>query len=151
MSAHEPRPHGGAGEPGDVLQVLSFFHYALGAMMAMAALVPALWLLVGRDLEPGAAELVRTEGAVLSGRLTEILLGLAVALGLLLGGAIAWGGRSMARRRNWPLCMTTSAISCLLFPIGTLLGGITIAFLLKPDLRALFDGRSAPAPGSAAG
>jgi hypothetical protein len=146
MSAPAPRPRSGAGEPGDVLQVLSFFHYALGAMMAMAALVPALWLLVGRELEPGAAELVRTEGAVLSGRVTEILLGLAVAVGLLLGAAIAWGGRSMARRRNWPLCMTTAALSCLLFPIGTLLGGITLAFLLKPELRALFRGQT---PGSA--
>ena len=124
---------------GDELDVLAYFHYAMGILVAMLALVPGVFLFAARELAPRPGEsLVLTEGARATGAATTLLVALLVAAGIATGALIAWGGRCLARRRRWRLCVCTSFVACLFVPLGTLLGGITLSFLTRGDVRALF-------------
>lgn len=123
----------------DHLQILAFFHYAVGAMMAMVAVVPLVLSAVGSQMaRPGGDEAIRTQGA----RVTELAsFGCAAALlvvGLLAGGVVAYAGRCLLERRRYRFCLAAAALACLFLPIGTLLGTVTLALLLAPDVRALF-------------
>ena len=123
----------------DQLQLLAFFHYAVGAMIAMVAVVPLVLSAVGAQIaSPGGDETIRTQGA----RVTEIAsFGCAAALlvaGLAVGGAVAFAGRCLMERRRHRFCLFAAALACLFFPIGTALGAVTLSLLLAPDVRALF-------------
>ncbi len=61
-----------------------------------------------------------------------LLIGVAaVALNLLTA-------RSLRDRKNHTLCLLTSAMNCVHFPLGTLLGTFTIIVLSRPAVRAAF-------------
>jgi hypothetical protein len=123
----------------DQLQLLAFFHYAVGAMMAMVAVVPLVLSAVGAQMaSPGGDELIRTQGA----RVTQVAtFGCSAALlvaGLLGGGVVAWAGRCLMERRRHRFCLFAAGLACLFLPIGTVLGAVTLSLLLAPDVRALF-------------
>ena len=123
----------------DELDVLAYFHYAMGILIAMLALVPGVFLFAGRELAARAGEeIVLTEGARATGAFTTVLFLLLVGFGLLVGALVVYGGRCLARRRGWRLCVLTSVVACLFFPLGTLLGGITLSYLTRRENRALF-------------
>ena len=54
-------------------------------------------------------------------------------------------GRMMAKRRRRMFCLIVAAISCLFFPLGTLLGIFTILVLSRPSVIQQFDGMLIPA------
>jgi cytochrome b561 len=123
----------------DELSVLSFFHYAMGLLVGMLALVPGVFLWAGRELAPRPGEtLVLTQGARATDTVTTLLVALLIAVGMAVGALIGWGGRCLARRRRWRVCVLTSFVACLFVPLGTLLGGITLSYLTRRDVRALF-------------
>ena len=123
----------------DELDVLSYFHYAMGILVGMLALVPGVFLWTGRELAARPGEtVVLTEGARATGAVTTLLVALLVAVGIATGALIGWGGRCLARRRRWRVCVLTSSVACLFVPLGTLLGGITLSYLTRRDVRALF-------------
>ena len=124
---------------GDELSVLSYFHYAMGLLLAMLALVPGVFLFTGRELAARAGEeVVLTEGARAAGAFANVLFAALVVAGLALGALVFYGGSCLARRRRWALCAFTSGLACLFFPLGTLLGGITLSYLTRRETRALF-------------
>lgn len=127
-------------KPGDELQIFAFFHYALGAMIGLLALVPAVFLLVRSELGQATdAELVLTDGARAAETFTvSIAIGL-VGIGLVLAGLVIAGGRKLAIGRSWTFCVVTSAVLCFLFPLGTLIGAITLFRLFHPPVRAHFN------------
>lgn len=135
-SSPESAPSGAGGDPGDELMVFGYFHIALGAMIGMVALIPAVYLAIGRELQDtdlqrnaaGASVLANSVGL----SLTLTLIGMAAAV------VVVWGGARMLRRRGWRTCVFSSVVGCLFFPLGTLLGGITLSRLFDPDLRGAF-------------
>jgi hypothetical protein len=126
-------------EPRDHLQILAFFHFAVGAMIAMVALVPLALFFAGSELSaPGAEEVVRTEGARVA-HLASFGCGLvALAVGLAVGATVAFAGRFLLARRGFRFCLAAAVLACLFVPIGTALGAVTLTLLLRPDIRALF-------------
>jgi hypothetical protein len=135
------RPQAGP-DAGEDLQILSYFHFALAAMIAMAALVPALFLAVDKALaDPAAAEVVRTEGARATGTAAVVLVGVVLLAGFALAVVVGAGARELHRRGRWSLAVRASALQCLFFPLGTLLGGVTLARLFDPAVRATFRSR----------
>lgn len=123
----------------DQLQILAFFHYAVGCMMAMVAVVPLVLSAVASQMaSPGGDELIRTQGA----RVTAVAsFGCSAALlvaGLLGGGVVAFAGLCLMRRRRHRFCLFAAGVSCFFLPIGTVLGAVTLSLLLAPDVRALF-------------
>lgn len=132
-------PAGREREAGETFDILSYFHFALAAMIAMAALVPPLYLAIGRELAaPADASLVRTDGARATETLTLVAVALLVLFAFFLAALVGWGARCLQRRERWSLCVAASGLACLFFPLGTLLGGFTLQRLLEPRLRALF-------------
>jgi len=133
-------------DPGDDLQILAFFHYAMGAMIAMTALIPATYYAVGVTLsDPAYDQSVNENAQLLAFSLpfgwTLLLLG----VGLGLGGLVAWGGLCMQRRRRFRLCVAAAIGSCLFVPLGTILGAASLGILTRPGIRELFEGENTSA------
>jgi hypothetical protein len=132
----EPAPAHAGSDPGDELMVFGYFHIALGAMIGMVALVPAVYLAIGRELQDVDLQRDATGASVLANSvglsLTLTVIGMAAA------AVVTWGGARMLRRRGWRSCVFSSIVGCLFFPLGTLLGGITLSRLFDPDLRGAF-------------
>lgn len=129
---------------GDELAVLAYFHYAMGILIAMVALVPGVFVFTGSSIAAQDAavggRVVLTEGAQATAAAMTVIALIVVALGALVGALVVYGGRCLARRRNWRLCFFTSCLVCLFVPLGTLLGVITLSYLSRPAVRALFAG-----------
>ncbi|ROU04992.1 hypothetical protein [Lysobacter enzymogenes] len=119
------------------LKLLSIFYYVLAALGALALLMVAglgalVLATVGRDGHASAA-FGGSDVAVL----VVVLLLSAV---LSLAGAILqfMTARRLSQRRGRGLCQFTAAITCLSFPLGTLLGVFTFIVLARPQVRAAF-------------
>ena len=122
----------------DDLQFLAMFHFAIGAMAAMVALVPALGLFVATSLaapgEPVDAFLVRVFGEPGA----AIAAGLLLVLGMTLGGLLVAEGFYLLRLRNLRFCRFVSTLGLFFVPFGTLLGAVTLFVLSKPATQAQF-------------
>jgi hypothetical protein len=123
----------------DTLQLLAVFHYAVGAMMALVGLAPIVIGAVGAAMAaPGGDEIVRTEGARVASALglgcTVTVFVALLALGILTVVA----GRSLAGARRYRLCLAAAGLESLFFPFGTALGIVTLTYLLKPEVKAVF-------------
>ena len=98
-------------DDGYYLNVLGICHYLLGGMFAFGAVV-------------GLA----VQGGLNGGSL--ILLAL--------GGLAISSGIGLRLRRLWVLSILVSAGTCLMFPLGTLLGVLTIATLCRRSVQVLY-------------
>ncbi|HNW91875.1 MAG TPA: hypothetical protein PKM88_03080, partial [bacterium] len=65
-----------------------------------------------------------------------------IVAGMMLGLALAimqlktW--RFLANKQRWKFCITTAGLSCLLFPLGTVVGLYTISSLRRQEIRDIF-------------
>lgn len=125
------------------LRLLSVFHYVMGGIAALFALIPMIYVLFGvlvltvpegfgggKGGEP-PPEFLGIFMTALGG--VFALAVLAVAAGLVLAG------RFIDRRRHHTFCMIVAGVSCLFFPLGTALGVFSLILLTKPEVRMLFD------------
>ena len=67
-----------------------------------------------------------------------------IALAILFNGlaytiALGLAGHWLQSRHHYGACLAIAALSCLFYPFGTVLGGITIYFLLQSKIRQSFD------------
>jgi len=67
-----------------------------------------------------------------------ILAGVMITCGLTLAGFMAYAGRCLRQRRRYTLCLVMAAISCMLMPIGTVLGVFTLIVLMRPSVKGAF-------------
>lgn len=136
MSA-TPAPAPGAS--GDSFQILGYFQVALGFMIGMVSLLPALMVWIGRSVsEPTPEGHVYTDGAKATALAGNIVAGAVLVLGLAAAAAVVAGGIRLARRASWRYCVFAAALLCLFFPLGTLLGGLILVRLFEQGGRAGF-------------
>lgn len=130
--------------PGD-LALLSGFHYLLAALAALLATVPALYAAAGLAVLHGAGVDPRHPPPRLAAGWTTLALGLA-GVGLVLAYCILLvvAGRALRTHRRWRLVMLAAGLSLPLVPLGTVLGVLTIATLLRPEVQAAFGRPVAP-------
>ena len=57
-------------------------------------------------------------------------------------------GRFLSTRRHYTFCFVIAALDCIYLPFGTALGVFTILVLLRPSVKQLFPGATAPPPPS---
>jgi hypothetical protein len=57
---------------------------------------------------------------------------------------LAWSGRCLSRRVNYTFCLVMAGIACMFMPFGTILGVFTILVLMRPSVKALFQGARQP-------
>ncbi|MEI2433575.1 hypothetical protein RDV84_00685 [Lysobacter yananisis] len=120
------------------LKLLSIFYYVLAALGALALLmaVGITVLLFGYLGAGGAGH----DGSVATGDLTVLIVVMALSVALSLASGILqfMTARRLSQRRGRGLCQFTAAITCLSFPLGTLLGVFTFIVLARPQVRAAF-------------
>ena len=126
-------------DPGDALDVLAYFHFAIGALAAMVSLIPAVYLFVSYSLIDPATEPSAGVQAGESLPFAVVALAiLALACGLGTGALLAAAGRFLQLRRRWAFCRAASIVGCLFVPFGTLLGATTLVILTRPEVRQQF-------------
>ncbi|MCD9087794.1 hypothetical protein [Stenotrophomonas sp. SY1] len=131
-------------EDANQLRLLSIFHYVVAALTGLFSLFPVMHLVIGLGIVSGKLPVNASNPDVqdvdprLFGWLFVIFAAVFIACGLLLAGYMAYAGRCLAQRRRHTLCLVVAAISCMLMPIGTVLGVFTLIVLMRPSVKAAF-------------
>lgn len=120
------------------LQLLAILHYVLAGIMALGAIAPCLYLLVGVFLV-SAGPNSHGPSAEGFGWFVIALGGAAFLAVLFVATLVAFSGRSIQRRRNRTYCLVVAAISCLFMPLGTALGVFSLVVLTRESVRELFE------------
>jgi len=114
------------------VSLIALYFYA----MSIPSLIAACCLLTGA-ITTGVSVQNFEFGVVAGITALVIILILVFGLGILFffTGLGLWGMRTWAR---W-LAVVVSILSLLAFPIGTIIGALTIWYLFKPEIRAAFE------------
>lgn len=118
------------------VRLLSTFHYILGALQVLVALFPGVDLILGMGIISGRFGAVAepsSYGWTLVG--TSVV---AMILGLGLSVLTIMAGRRLAEHRAHSFCLVVAAVNCLFFPLGTILGVVTLIVLKRPAVREAF-------------
>jgi hypothetical protein len=119
------------------LRLLSVFHYVVAGLMALVALFPTLYLVLGLLMASGRLAPGDDESEVVGWFIASCGSFFAIA-GFGFAMLVVLAGRSLAEHRRYTYCLVVAAILCLFAPFGTLLGVFTIIVLVRPSVRALF-------------
>lgn len=130
------------------LNLLSIFHYVLGAIVGIFACLPILHLVMGLIFlaappptsgpNPPPPIFFKAMGGIMVAFAAMFIL-----LGWTLAGCLVCAGRCLARRRNRTFCLVIAGVGCLFMPLGTILGVFTIIVLMRPGVQAMFEGGAA--------
>jgi len=118
------------------LQILSAFHYVVGAIVALCSCFALIYVAIGISAffhNDGHAPPLFVGGIFLAIGAILLLVGWAYAACLFVTG------RFLTQRRAYTFCFVIAIFSCLFTPFGTLLGIFTILVLVKPSVKALFN------------
>ena len=122
------------------LRQLSIFHYVLAAMTAFFACIPIIHLALGIAMVLGRLdEGGKNPPPAFVGWLFVAVGGFMILAGWTLAVLLFLSGRNLARRRRRGFCTVVAALSCLMMPLGTILGVFTLMVLNRPTVRSLFD------------
>jgi hypothetical protein len=131
------------------VRLLSVFHHVLAALAVLGASLPGLYVAMGWALLTGRSFVGKSTATPPPPQIGWVFIAIGASLiALALGYAVLLllAGRSLARTRHWTYCFVVAALSCALFPFGTILGVFTIVILLKPEVKAAFEARRPVAP-----
>ena len=130
------------------IKILSIFHYVVAGIAALFACFPIFHFLIGISaLTGGLFSDVSDTGAPFPVRMFGIMFTVIPAIIILSGWAfaicLAIAGRFLAAKQHYLFCLVMAGISCIFTPFGTVLGVFTIIVLVRPSVKALFNGKSA--------
>lgn len=141
-----PGPRGGQAAGQEIskdvehLRRLSIFHYVAGGLAAFFAcgmsshlIIGLIFVLTPQTMENGEPMPPLFGWAFLASGTVTVLGGLTVAILLIIAG------RYLKRHKRRVFCLVVAGISCLMMPIGTVLGVFTIIVLSRPTVKTLFD------------
>ncbi len=131
------------------LKILSIFHYVVAAIAGLFACFPIFHLMMGitfltggffpngevpSDFPPGFPPFE------LFGLMFTVIPAFIILLGWAFAIAMFFAGVSLGRQKNYTFSLVMAGISCMFMPFGTVLGVFTIIVLLRPSVKALFEG-----------
>ena len=123
------------------LNILAIFHYVVSILFGLGALFPTIYMIIGIVIVNGQFETENQQGPPAA--VGWMLIGMScfgILLGMTFAACIALAGRKLHSRTGYIFCMIIAGIECFFMPIGTVLGIFTILVLLRPTVKALFDG-----------
>lgn len=122
------------------LRLLSIFHYVVAGLTFLFACIPLIHLGLGIAMIVGWEGFENDRPPEFAGWLMTCFAGGFILAGWALAFCMALAGRNLARQRRYHFCLVVAAIACTLMPFGTVLGIFTIIVLMRPSVRALFEG-----------
>ena len=130
------------------LQLLSIFHYVVAVVAGLFSLLPVLHLVLGLAMVGEVAREGGDDAAIglAMGWMFVVMAGLFIVAGLTYAVCLFLAGRFLGERSHYTFCLVMAAVSCIFVPIGTVLGVFTLIVLMRPPIRAAFEGAPEPAP-----
>lgn len=131
------------------LRLLAIGHYIYAAIVALFACIPIIHFTIGMVflLNPPAQAPGDPFPAQAFGAIFATIGGLLVLAGWTFAACVFMAGRSLAARKRYYFCFVVAAVACLLVPVGTILGIMSIIVLQRPTVKSMFLGGGAlPAP-----
>jgi hypothetical protein len=121
------------------LRLLSIFHFVVGGLAALFALLPAMHLFMGIAMVSGRFD----EGpnqteARFFGWFFIIVASAMIVAGLAFATSMILAGRFLAQRVYYTFCLVVAALECVFVPFGTVLGVFTIVVLQRPTVKEMF-------------
>ncbi|GAA4426162.1 hypothetical protein [Bremerella cremea] len=118
------------------LRMLSIFYYVMAAFDVLGLIVLGIQLLFVFAFTSGGPqpEAMRPFGAVF---MLFILVLMGINLVMIVGNLLI--AMLLPKRRNYTACMVVAGATCLMFPLGTVLGVFTILVLMRPSVQQSFD------------
>ena len=121
------------------LKLLSIFHYVVGGMAFLFALIPTIHLTIGTMMVTGRlggrGDAVPLE---MVGTLLIVIALLWMISAVTYGVCLILSGRALSAGRSYTFSMVMAAISCAFMPFGTVLGVFTLLVLMRPSVRTLY-------------
>ncbi|HWM90831.1 MAG TPA: hypothetical protein VN493_08700 [Thermoanaerobaculia bacterium] len=133
----------------DHLKLLSIFHYVLAVVVGLFACLPLLHVFLGISMAFGTLDGTDPGDAfsMMMGWFIAVFAAGFVVAGWALAVCLALAGSYLARRVRYNFCLVVAAVSCVFMPLGTALGIFTILVLMRPSVKALFEGAPRSSPG----
>jgi hypothetical protein len=129
------------------LKLLKFFHYIVAGLSCAFASLFSIHAYIGWLTMHGRGPFhdAFTNFPSSNFGVMFFILGIvAVCLGWLFGGAIAYAGYSIGRRKHHMFCLVVAGLLCAMCnPFSTALGVFAFIVLLRPSVKELFQ---PPAP-----
>ena len=124
------------------LQLLSIFHYVIGGITALFACFPIFHLIFGLSFLVGSIATPTEEGIPMAavGAMFTIFPACIILIGWALAASIALTGYYLSKRLHYTFCLVVAGVECIFMPFGTVLGVFTIIVLVRPSVKALFEG-----------
>ena len=125
------------------LTLLSVAYYVVAAIALLFALLPLLHLGFGIWIlaRPGTFGMPGDGTNAWAGWLMTALGATSMLASVVLAVVLWLTGRSLARRRRHVFCLVVAGLTTVLcIPIGTVLGILTIIVLMRPSVKASFEG-----------
>lgn len=121
------------------LRVLALLYYAKAIVIAFHALclIPC-FLLLGHIVLTGDTATAFARNVMRFGQAATALCFCLLLLAVSLAFFNWLAARRLSALRGYRLCISVAATSCLFFPLGTVLGAITLSILLKPSVKSKF-------------
>jgi hypothetical protein len=123
------------------IRLLSIFYYVLGAMAALWAFIPLIYVVIGMLFGVGFAANANDKDAAplaFMGILFVVMGLCAFVLCAAFAALKIYTGYCLAHRKNRVFCYIVAALSCLSMPFGTILGIFTFIVLARPTVAAQF-------------
>jgi len=122
------------------VRLLAIFHYALAGLQAFASCIFVIFVIVGLVGIVGGTQ-ARGGGPSAVFGIFFLTMGL-VAMGIGVTEALLLyiAGRFLGERSHYTYCLVIAILSCLSFPLGTVLGVFTLVVLSRPSVKETFYG-----------
>jgi hypothetical protein len=139
-AAPPPLPLQTQGKDYEHLRLLRIFHFVLGGMLAFFGCFPLIHVSVGIALLSGSFGGGRPMPGDFMGLMFVVFGGAAVIFSWTSAILMFVAARCLGRRTHYKLCFAVAVISCLFTPVGTVLGVFTLLVLVRPSVKAVFQG-----------
>jgi len=123
------------------LRLLSIFHYILAVVIALFSCIFFIHIFMGILLSSGAMAHGKDAPPPFFGWIFIIIGSMAVLFGWTMAVLVGFAGKFIGQRRRYTYCLVIAGLSCLHAPFGTILGVFTFVVLLRPEVKASFEGQ----------
>ncbi len=120
------------------LKLLSVFHYVLGGLTVLMGCVFFVHLGMGIAIVSGAFPTGADGPPPEFGWIFIVAGAMAITFCWTIAILLLVAAGRLKKRRSWTFCFVVACVSCLITPLGTVLGVFTMIVLLRDSVKASF-------------